>query len=83
MKLYLGLLIMSYVIEIYVFSQQITCNSSNICKPQMFNGHYVKWSSLKEEAEYLRKKDFIPKNIIFTRFQICGKRVFLVSPRYK
>lgn len=83
MKLYFGLFILCYTTEGYVSSQQITCNLSNICKPHMFNGHYVKWPSSKEEAAYLLKKDFIPKNIIFTRFQICGNRVFLVSPRYR
>lgn len=83
MKLYFGLFIMCYVTDIYVLAQQITCNSSNICKPHMFNGHYIQWPSSKEEAAYLRKKDVIPKNIIFTRFQICGNRVFLISPRYR
>ncbi|VVC34730.1 Six-bladed beta-propeller, TolB-like,Major royal jelly protein/protein yellow [Cinara cedri] len=82
MELYFGLCVLLCLADIYVFSQNITCVSS-ICKPYMLNGHYVKWPSPKVEADYLTKKNYIPKNIIFTRLQTCGNQVFLVSPRYK
>lgn len=83
MELYFGLFIVYYYANIYVFAQTIVCNTSDICKAHMLNGHYIKWPNKKVEADYLHNKRFIPKNIIFTRFQICGDQVFLVSPRYK
>jgi len=82
MRLYFGLFIMYYV-NILVFSQNIVRNVSNIFKPHMLNGHYIEWPNNRTEANYLHDKRCIPKNIIFTRFQICGNQVILVSPRYK
>jgi len=82
MRLYFGLFIMCYA-NIYVISQNIVRNVSNIFKPHMLNGHYIEWPNKKIEADYLHDKRCIPKNIIFTRFQICGNQVILVSPRYK
>lgn len=82
MECYFGLYVLLCYIDIYVLSQNISCTSS-ICKPYMLNGNYVKWPNPKVEEDYLTKKNSIPKNIIFTRFQICGNQAFLVSPRYK
>ncbi|XP_022170788.1 uncharacterized protein LOC111034063 [Myzus persicae] len=82
MRPYFGFFIMYYA-NIYVISQNIERNGSNIFKPHMLNGHYIEWPNKKTEADYLHDKRCIPKNIIFTRFQICGNQVILVSPRYK
>lgn len=83
MELYLRLFVVMCYANIHVVSQNIVCDSSGIRKPHMFNGHYVDWPDKRVEADYVRDKNFIPENIIFTRFQICGNHVFLVSPRYK
>jgi len=83
MKLYFGLLITMYYANTYVLSHNNEINTSAIYKPHMLNGHYTKWPNTKVEADYLHKKLFIPKNIVFTRFQICGNQVFMVSPRYR
>lgn len=77
------LIVMNYGDNVYVLSQNIVCNFSTICKAHMLNGHYIVWPNKKTETDYLQKKLFIPKNIVFTRFQICGNQVFLISPRYR
>lgn len=82
MSLYFGLFIMCYT-NIYVFSENTVQNVTAILKPYMLNGHYIDWPNKKLETDYLHDKRCIPKNIIFTRFQICGNQVILVSPRYK
>ncbi|XP_050440071.1 uncharacterized protein LOC126845467 [Adelges cooleyi] len=65
-------------------AQHVECRKAKKqCKPHMLNGHYIQWPNQKMEEYYLQNKKFIPKNIIFTRFQICGNHVFLVSPRFK
>lgn len=49
----------------------------------MFNGNYIKWKNKSDKDFYVENRDYIPKSIIFTRFQIYGNQVFLISPRYK
>lgn len=83
MKLYFGLFIIYYYANIYVISQNIVHNVSAIFKAHMLSGHYIEWPNKTVEADYLQEKRCIPKNIIFTRFQICGNQVILVSPRFK
>lgn len=49
----------------------------------MFNGHYINWPSKQIEKKFIKEKRFIPKNIIYTRFQLCSDSVYLIAPRYK
>jgi len=58
------------------------CGDS-VVKPLMLNGHYVKWPSQKMGDNFVRKNRYIPKNIIYTRFQLCANNVFLAAPRYR
>lgn len=52
-------------------------------KTFMLNGHYVKFPSRKANERLVKQYRYIPQNIIFTRFQLCGNQVFLAVPRYK
>jgi len=58
-------------------------HSDNIIIPLMLNGHYVNWPSKKMEEMFTKEKRFIPKNIIYTRFQLCSENIYLAAPRYK
>lgn len=52
-------------------------------KSVILNGHYIKWPSRKTSEHFAKKNRFVPKNIIYTRFQLCANKVFLAAPRYK
>lgn len=58
-------------------------NSSAHITPLMLNGHYVKWPASKLQDIFINDKRYVPKNIIYTRFQLCTDRIFLAAPRYK
>ncbi|KAF0767955.1 protein yellow-like [Aphis craccivora] len=58
-------------------------NSTVQNMPLILNGHYISWPSSKIREKFIYEKKFIPKNIIYTRFQVCSDRVFLAAPRYK
>lgn len=59
------------------------CGDNAGNKPLLFNGHYVRFSSQKAGQEFLNENRYIPKNIVFTRFQLCADRVFVTAPRYR
>jgi len=53
----------------------------SVVKSLMLNDHYIKWPSQKMGDNVVRKNEYILKNIIYTRFQLCGNNVFQAAPR--
>lgn len=58
-------------------------NSANIITPHILNGHYINWPSKKIEEKFIKEKRFVPRHIIYTRFQVCSEIIYLIAPRYK
>jgi hypothetical protein len=51
--------------------------------PLILNGPYILWPSSKTQEKFINEKRFIPKNIIYTRFQVYSGEIFLAALRYK